>query len=381
MIVMAAAGNQVGFVTAPASYDNCIAVAATRRRRHAVAGVVTRRAPSTSPRPGRACGRPQFDWSTDAAAPARWSTQSHGTSYAVAHVAGVAALWIAKHGHANLVARFGRPNVQAAFLHLLRRPGVCRRPPGWDAPATAPGSSTPTRCCDAPLPAAVRRRRARAPAPAAPTTTRSPGSPRRPTRTRRQVAAVDRRAARPGRQRRRRPAAPVRGRAGLPGADRSDVADRARRPRRRTLAAPPALAGRVAAAGRPAHGSSSDRRAAASTRLTSRRRPPATTCSATTSVRLWVAPPARKNRRLTRPTTTTSPPGSTGRPAGRRVEPGDGHRRGAGVVAGGDVELAEHGCPTAAPEPSARRPACRAARRGCARSRRAPFHRAAGAGE
>ena len=29
MIVMAAAGNQVGVVTAPASYDNCIAVAAT----------------------------------------------------------------------------------------------------------------------------------------------------------------------------------------------------------------------------------------------------------------------------------------------------------------------------------------------------------------
>ena len=41
MIVMAAAGNQVGVVTAPASYDNCIA--RDRHRRLAVARVVPRR--------------------------------------------------------------------------------------------------------------------------------------------------------------------------------------------------------------------------------------------------------------------------------------------------------------------------------------------------
>ncbi len=161
MIVMAAAGNQVGFVTAPASYAGCLAVAATRADGTPWPGSSRGAAVDVSA-PGSCVWAAHFDWSTDP--PTREVTQSHGTSYAVAHVAGVAALWIAKHGHANLVARFGRPNVQAAFLQLLRRPGVCRRPPGWDGARYGAGIIDAFALLDAalPQPFAVSGPRARA---------------------------------------------------------------------------------------------------------------------------------------------------------------------------------------------------------------------------
>lgn len=129
MIVMAAAGNQVGFVTAPASYPNCIAVAATNaddtpwsRSSHGSQIDVSA--------PGACVWSAMFDWSLKP--PGRVLRQSHGTSYSVAYVAGVAALWLAHHGHATLVARYGRPHIQDLFLSVLRTPGVCRRPAGWD---------------------------------------------------------------------------------------------------------------------------------------------------------------------------------------------------------------------------------------------------------
>jgi hypothetical protein len=50
----------------------------------------------------------------------------------VAHLAGVAALWLAHHGHQALCDAYGRDRVQAVFLQLLNTPGVCARPPGWD---------------------------------------------------------------------------------------------------------------------------------------------------------------------------------------------------------------------------------------------------------
>ncbi|MET0460411.1 MAG: hypothetical protein ABW195_14260, partial [Ilumatobacteraceae bacterium] len=41
--------------------------------------------------------------------------------------------WLAKHGHAALVSRYGAARIQATFVELLRRPGICRRPPDWDS--------------------------------------------------------------------------------------------------------------------------------------------------------------------------------------------------------------------------------------------------------
>jgi subtilisin family serine protease len=127
MIVMAAAGNDVGFVTAPASWPECLAIAAT--------GI------TNEPWSGSSRG-PQVDFCAPGegvwAATARRSGDSeefdvephYGTSFAVAHAAGVAALWLAYHGASNLRRRYGKRNVQRLFLSLAR--DSARRPKGWD---------------------------------------------------------------------------------------------------------------------------------------------------------------------------------------------------------------------------------------------------------
>ena len=95
MIVMAAAGNDVRFVTAPASWPDCLAIAAT--------GI------DSAPWTGSSRG-PQVDLCAPGegvwvAVPRRdgdglkYTVEPHdGTSFAVAHTAGVAALWLAHHG-------------------------------------------------------------------------------------------------------------------------------------------------------------------------------------------------------------------------------------------------------------------------------------------
>ncbi|MGH3768964.1 MAG: S8 family peptidase [Pseudonocardiaceae bacterium] len=123
VIVLAAAGNCVGTVVWPARYDECIAVA----------GVDVRDARWRGSSHGSA---------VDISAPAEnvfratvptGVDQGQGTSFAVALTAGVAALWLAHHGRANLIAaaRVRGETVQVMFNRLLR--ASARRPAGWDS--------------------------------------------------------------------------------------------------------------------------------------------------------------------------------------------------------------------------------------------------------
>lgn len=148
MIVMAAAGNTVGLVVAPASYDNCIAVAAC--------GVGDRPWPGSSrgaavdiTAPGWSVHVASFSWRT--APPGRVVHRASGTSYAVAHLAGVAALWLAHHGVDTIRSRYGARRVQAVFLHQLRTAGR-RVPPGWDSSRWGVGVVDAEALLEAPLP-------------------------------------------------------------------------------------------------------------------------------------------------------------------------------------------------------------------------------------
>ena len=127
-IVLAAAGNNVGIVVAPASYPNCLAVAAT--------GPDDRPWPESSRGPAVDLSAP--GWGVHVAdviwqngRPVFGVQQTSGTSYSAAHLAGVAALWLAHHGADTLRNRYGS-QLQAVFLHLIRS-GGCRVPSDWDA--------------------------------------------------------------------------------------------------------------------------------------------------------------------------------------------------------------------------------------------------------
>jgi hypothetical protein len=124
---MAAAGNQVGIVVAPAAYPECIAVAASNVEDRPWSGS-SRGSMVDVSAPGESVWVAAVDSSVR---PPRFHhDRHHGTSFAVATLAGVAALWIAQHGYGQIVERVGLSNVQAAFLALLRSHGH-RVPPDW----------------------------------------------------------------------------------------------------------------------------------------------------------------------------------------------------------------------------------------------------------
>ena len=127
MIVMAAAGNRVNIVVAPASYPECIAVAASNADSKPWSGS-SRGSQVDISAPGESV------WSAtvnlDVSPPEFSRSRHHGTSFAAATLAGVAALWLAHWGPAGIRQQYGPANVQRAFVSLL--PGHGHRvPPGW----------------------------------------------------------------------------------------------------------------------------------------------------------------------------------------------------------------------------------------------------------
>jgi hypothetical protein len=128
LLVLAAAGNQVGFVVSPANYSEVVSVAATNIQdkpwggsSHGPAVDVSAAGESVhAARARKGSHGPEYT-----------VCRSFGTSFAVALTAGVAALWLAHHGRDNLIARYGKANLQAVFADLVRQ--TARRPAGWDS--------------------------------------------------------------------------------------------------------------------------------------------------------------------------------------------------------------------------------------------------------
>jgi len=125
MIVVAAAGNRVGCVVYPARYEACIAVAASTAANEPWTGS-SRGAKVDVAAPGHQV------WVAEPTNAPSGTRMGSGTSYATAHVAGVAALWAtfcpSTRNARQHVFRNG-PRRQQIFRNLLR--DTARRPPGW----------------------------------------------------------------------------------------------------------------------------------------------------------------------------------------------------------------------------------------------------------
>jgi serine protease len=146
VIVLAAAGNCVRFVVYPAAYDEVVAVAACDAARGIWKGS-SRGAAVDVTAPGDRV------WHAVADANDNLSNvgQGSGTSYAVATVAGIAALWLAKHGRTKVIqATGGKEKVAPTFLQLLR--ATATPVPGWPAGQFGGGLVDADKLLAAPLP-------------------------------------------------------------------------------------------------------------------------------------------------------------------------------------------------------------------------------------
>lgn len=117
VIVLAAAGNYVPFVVWPAAFAEVIAVAASNAvgktwRYSSRGSAVDVTAPGESvwvARVEKKHGNVRYS-----------VERGSGTSYAVAAVAGVAAMWLSRHGRARLEARYGVEKIPFVFNEILR---------------------------------------------------------------------------------------------------------------------------------------------------------------------------------------------------------------------------------------------------------------------
>jgi len=123
VIVLAAAGNFVGYVVWPAAYEEVVAVAASNARRKTWSGSSRGGAVDVTA-PGESV------WCAGVERGDKFTVgRGSGTSYAVATVAGVAALWLSHHGRDKLVSRYGAEKIPVIFNQLLR--DTCDPVPGW----------------------------------------------------------------------------------------------------------------------------------------------------------------------------------------------------------------------------------------------------------
>lgn len=151
VIVCSAAGNYVKVVVWPAAYPDVLAVAACNAVRspwrHSSRGIAV---DVTAPGESVWCARTERG---DGGVTSDVSRGS-GTSYAVAAVAGIAALWLSYHGRDELVARYGAEKIPFIFNQILRQ--SCEQPDhGWEADKYGAGIVNAEKVLTAPLPDGV----------------------------------------------------------------------------------------------------------------------------------------------------------------------------------------------------------------------------------
>ena len=145
IIVVAAAGNKWPRVVYPAKLPRVIAVAASNCLMRpwsssARGSQVDMAAPGESVWRAKTFKGSKFD-----------SSRSNGTSYATAMTAGAAALWLAFHGRAKLISRYGKSNLNEAFRQVLKTKGVVK-PAGWKTSKFGAGILDVEGLLKAPLP-------------------------------------------------------------------------------------------------------------------------------------------------------------------------------------------------------------------------------------
>lgn len=149
MLVLAAAGNFVHYVVAPAIYERCIAVAGVNANDQPWPGSCQGEKVAFSA-PGESVWAAEFFF--EPAGTRLDIARQSGTTFAVSMSAGVAALWLAHHGRDNLIATYGKSRLQSVFLHLINTLGH-RRPAGWDSSNFGVGIIDASGLLSAPLPA------------------------------------------------------------------------------------------------------------------------------------------------------------------------------------------------------------------------------------
>lgn len=148
VIVLAAAGNQVRFVTYPAAFEEVIAVAASTIDDGEWSGSCRGDAVDVTA-PGHSVYRARVEKKQNAHA--YTVERSSGTSYAVAATAGIAALWLSYHGYTALTHQYGKDRIAAVFKQLLQK--SARTPGGWDTRNFGAGIVHALRLLETPLPA------------------------------------------------------------------------------------------------------------------------------------------------------------------------------------------------------------------------------------
>lgn len=152
LIVMAAAGNRYPFVVSPAKLPEVIAVGACNARAFSEPSKGMWSGSATGPKidvsaPGESVWRARRDLDTKKDEVERGS----GTSYAVATLAGIAAVWLAYHDRDKLIATYGAANIQELFRYQLKNHGV-NTPTGWKTDWWGAGVVDAEALLKAPLP-------------------------------------------------------------------------------------------------------------------------------------------------------------------------------------------------------------------------------------